>query len=306
MLYTMNGFKIYTEDDFFGAVTSIEVDNVYDDYIKNQAIRKINENKIEHYSSGDYDLSILKYCPSIKHISISGEADLSILKEISHLEGLSIGYLIGENAKYDFGQLKNLKKLKIFEPGKNISFLSLNSIEKLEISYYTYEDFSRLSPLKNLKSLRINTAHRLKSLKGIEVFKDLENLTLDYCLKLEEIDYLKFLCETLKHLNLIDCNKIQDLQVLSDLKYLETLKLCASETLKKNVISSVKFIANLRYLKSFMTDYKIVDMDLAPLLRLDEAIILKEYKGYNLKADDLPRKFEIVKNGDRYELKAKQ
>ena len=306
MIYVMNGFKRRDGDDFFGKVTSIEVDNVYDDYIRRRAIKEINDNQIEHYSSGDYDLSILKDCPSVKYISISGEADLSVLKDIPHLEGLSIGHLIGENAKYDFGQLKNLKKLKIFEPEKNNSFLALKNIEQLEISYYAHEDFSCISPLTSLKNFSINASHRLKSVKGIETFKALENLTLDYCLRLEDIDPLRTVYKTLKHLNLIDCNKIQDLQVLSDLKNLETLTFCTSQTAKKNVIPSVKFIENLPCLKSLMTDYKIADMDLFPLLKLEEATILKEYRGYNLKAKDLPQKFEIIQNGDIWELKSKQ
>ena len=62
-VYVMNGFRTVTESRFFGEVNGIEVDNVYDNTIFYRAINEINEKKIEHYESNDYDLSILKHCP---------------------------------------------------------------------------------------------------------------------------------------------------------------------------------------------------------------------------------------------------
>ena len=78
-VYVMNGFRTVTESRFFGEVNGIEVDNVYDNTIFYRAINEINEKKIAHYESNDYDLSILKHCPTIKYISISGEATLNDL-----------------------------------------------------------------------------------------------------------------------------------------------------------------------------------------------------------------------------------
>lgn len=56
-VYVMNGFRTVTESRFFGEVNGIEVDNVYDNTIFYRAINEINEKKIEHYESNDYDLS---------------------------------------------------------------------------------------------------------------------------------------------------------------------------------------------------------------------------------------------------------
>ncbi|MBO4940117.1 MAG: hypothetical protein J6D30_03715 [Clostridia bacterium] len=88
--YVINGFQEVSFDDFFGEVKGIEVDNVYDTQVFNRAVEKINNEKIEFYLSNDYDLTILKHCPTIRYIAISGEADLSVLYDLPTIEGVKI------------------------------------------------------------------------------------------------------------------------------------------------------------------------------------------------------------------------
>ena len=107
--YVINGFQEVSFDDFFGEVKGIEVDNVYDTQVFNRAVEKINNEKIEFYLSNDYDLTILKHCPTIRYIAISGEADLSVLYDLPTIEGVKIGWLFGDNEKFDFSRLTNLR-----------------------------------------------------------------------------------------------------------------------------------------------------------------------------------------------------
>ena len=74
---------------FFGKVNGIVVDNVYDNTIFYRVINEINKKKIEYYESNDCDLSILKQCPTIKYISISGEATLNDLIGLENIRGIS-------------------------------------------------------------------------------------------------------------------------------------------------------------------------------------------------------------------------
>ena len=123
--YVINGFQEVSFDDFFGEVKGIEVDNVYDTQVFNRAVEKINNEKIEFFLSNDYDLTILKHCPTIRYIAISGEADLSVLYDLPTIEGVKIGWLFGDNEKFDFSRLTNLRQLQIPYTKKNKSLFLL-------------------------------------------------------------------------------------------------------------------------------------------------------------------------------------
>ena len=95
-----------------------------------------------------------------------------------------------------------------------------------------------------------------------------------------------------KILNITDCNKIEDLNILGELINLESLKLTTFQTHHTNKLGSLKFINNMKKLKKFMTDYRVVDKDLSPLLKVEKVDVLKFFKGYNLTGKEfLNRRF---------------
>lgn len=73
--------------------------------------------------------------------------------------------------------------------------------------------------------------------------------------------------------------------ILGKLSELETLYISTFQTNSVNKLPSIEFIKNLTKLKNFMTDYKIEDGNLKPLLNIENVDILKFYKHYNLQKD---------------------
>ena len=200
-VYVTNGFKAACfTDNFFGKVNEIEVDNVYDNTIFYRAINEINEKKIEHYKSNDYDLSILKHCPTIKYISISGEATLNDLIGLENIRGIKIGLPFGDNeSTLDMSRIKTLDGIENFpslryfaadycKKLKSIKELAcLKSLETLKISDCNgvedlEETFSQLTTLKELTILTLETVapQYLKSLSIIKEKKALQSFRSNY------------------------------------------------------------------------------------------------------------------------------
>ena len=202
-VYVTNGFKAACfTDNFFGKVNEIEVDNVYDNTIFYRAINEINEKKIEHYKSNDYDLSILKHCPTIKYISISGEATLNDLIGLENIRGIKIGLPIGDNESFDFCRLPHVNMLAIHADGKNRTWMKMDWLKKLYIHEYLNSDLKAFS-IRGLEELTLDMS-RIKTLDGIENFPSLRYFAADYCKKLKSIKELACL-KSLETLKISDC-----------------------------------------------------------------------------------------------------
>ena len=253
--YVINGFQEVSFDDFFGEVKGIEVDNVYDTQVFNRAVEKINNEKIEFFLSNDYDLTILKHCPTIRYIAISGEADLSILYDLPTIEGVKIGWLFGDNEKFDFSRLTNLRQLQIPYTKKNKSLFQLPNLSRLCIREYKEKDLQQLQAFVGVQDLIISMS-TLNSLQGIENMPFLQKLTLDYCLRLKDVSNLTEL-KKLKELCISDCNKIEQLEsTLSQLTSLEKLVLWSLET-KGGVLQNLDFVHDMKSLNEMDCSWRV-------------------------------------------------
>lgn len=155
-------------DDFFDSVNGVIIDNMYDDYLKQQQMKVIANNSINYILSKDNDLSYLNYnvFKNIEFLSISQEVEnieyiynlsnlkgiktySSVLKmiEIEKLGSLNMVYII-----YD--ELFDLKRIP-----KNIN--------KIGLRFYKNSTISELGELKSLVSIRIDNSSTLKNLDGI-------------------------------------------------------------------------------------------------------------------------------------------
>ena len=254
-VYVTNGFREISTDFFFGEVNGIEVDNVYDTQIFHRAVQQINDKKIEFYQSGDYDLTILRYCPTVRYIKISGEADLSVLYDLPQIEGISIGWLFGDNIHFDFSKLQNLKQLQLGYNKKNKSIFQLSHLLRLGLLEYNEKDLEKWMELTSLQDLSIEFS-TLNSLKGIERMSCLQKVTLDYCLRLKDISSLSKLKE-LKELCIIDCNKIEEVEKsLSELIGLEKLALRKLET-RGGVLQNLDFAQGMPNLQEMECAWRI-------------------------------------------------
>jgi len=109
-------------------------------------------------------------------------------------------------------------------------------------------------------------------------------LYLLYNRKLEDISALAKVKSTLKALRIVNCAKIKDFSVLSELENLELLELWGS-----NSLPDLKFLNNLKKLKTFIFNVNILDGDLTPCLNLSYVYCGKSKRYYNLKDKDLPK-----------------
>lgn len=250
-----NGFREISFDDFFGKVKGIELDNVYSARVFNDAVKKINDEKIEFYLSGDYDLTILKHCPTIRYIAVSRESDLSILYDLPQIEGIKIDGLFGDNERFDFSRLLNLRQLRIPYIKKNKSLFQLSKLSKLNIWDYKEKDLQQLQSFVGVTDLKISMS-TLTGLQGITNMPFLQKLTLDYCLRLKDISDLSKM-QGLKELWVSDCNNIgQIAEVLGKLISLERLVLLRGET-KGGTLANLDFVQEMRSLKEITCAWRV-------------------------------------------------
>ena len=156
-------------------------------------------------------------------------------------------------------------------------------LEKLEVLDSDSFSLDQIQFLLNLKEL-VLTQLNIKSLKGIEELKKLENIQINYCNKLIDISHIAF-CLNLKKVELDACKKIENIESLSSLTQVQGLRIinCGS-------ISSLKFIREMTSLKSLsFGNTNIIDGDLTECLRLDYVGTFDK-KHYNIKVKDLPNK----------------
>lgn len=267
-VYVVNGFREISFDDFFGEVKGIEVDNVYDTQVFQRAVQKINDEKIEFYLSADYDLTIVKHCPSIRYIAISGEADLSVLYDVPTIEGIKIGHLLGDNEKFDFSRLPNLRRLQIPYTKKNTSIFQLPKLSTLCLTDYNEQDMEKLQAFVGVQDLKMSMS-TLNSLKGIELMPFLQKLTLEYCLRLKDISPMSKL-QNLKELTVLDCNTIEQIEsTLSKLTALERLVLWRGET-KGGVLEDLDFVQDMKNLKEISCAWRVRKKNEAVLKRLQK------------------------------------
>ncbi|HBG70028.1 MAG: hypothetical protein A2W93_07530 [Bacteroidetes bacterium GWF2_43_63] len=227
----------------------------------------------------------------ISHISINSFMgyklpDISFINRIKDkIEGLHI-----PETKYDIQEinsLHNLKKLGFADNGKNIIDLSnfpeltslacdyskrlihLESCAKLmHLSLTGYKPSCRslieLPELPNIEGISLYKSN-IATLNGIEKFQRLSELELYGLSKLEKIESLISLKESLTQIEIENCKKISDYYFLGELKKLQTLRISDSGQIEN--LSFIRKMTNLKFLSFVGTN--ILDGDISHCLHLD-------------------------------------
>lgn len=123
-----------------------------------------------------------------------------------------------------------------------------------------------MANVNHLRSLTL-TQSPINSLKGLNRFRQLEEITLNYCSKLEKICCLEGSTKTLSALLLNHCKSIKNHEYAGILKNLKVLAYnnCGS-------ISSIKFIKKIPSLEDFrFVGTDIIDADMSPCIGLKYA-----------------------------------
>lgn len=244
-------------------------------------------------------LDFLDRCPTVKHIKISPVSiseqifDFSTIHRSSELISLhcinEFCFLekreMSRAVDIDCSKFSNLKYLSISANRGSTNYENLDALQTLVVGGYNNAEgnLKGMFSSKIVDTLQLNECGE-RSLDGIERSENMQCLYLLYNRKLEDISALAKVKSTLKALRIVNCAKIKDFSVLSELENLELLELWGS-----NSLPDLKFLNNLKKLKTFIFNVNILDGDLTPCLNLSYVYCGKLKRYYNLKDKDLPK-----------------
>lgn len=281
----------YKSSKFRGLKSECPYITIYD----NEDVEEIVENLLhtDELAASIGDFKFLPIFPDLKMLCIlcgeffkEGEINLYRHKQLEAM-CFEISYFSDKNDTegiIDLNEFPNIRSLFTWE--YNVTNLPYaKTLQTLGIDTMN-TDLTYLSQLKNLDSLAVG-GKRLRSLTGIEDM-NLQCVSVDSSKKLVDINSLEASKETLRFLRIEYCPNIKDFSVLRKLKKLESLAICGY----KGTLDDLGFIDELPELKSFVTDYNVLDGNIKPLLRLPYASILQDRRHYNLKDDDLKREYK--------------
>jgi hypothetical protein len=280
-------------DDFFDNSKTIEIYNSYEPYYLYEMKRFYKNNNIECIVALDTDLDVyLKHFSNVKFIYLNSSAvHLEEVNKLSNLNGIAL--CNNQLKEIDDKILEKIEYLEIdYLEKKHIDFNQFKSLKHLRLKNYPFEEFKIDI---ELISLSIDTAPKIKKLNCINT-KSLIKLKLENITKLETIDLE---CTKLELFDIYDSKKITNLEeFLKSCKNLTEITITSYSDLNA-VLNSIGFINNLEQLKYFRTNFKIIDGDLKPLLKIKDAHICRFYKNYNLKDKDLPHLKVFIKEGNK-------
>lgn len=281
----------YKSSKFRGLKSECPYITIYD----NEDVEEIVENLLhtDELAASIGDFKFLPIFPDLKMLCIlcgeffkEGEINLYRHKQLEAL-CFEISYFSDKNDTegiIDLNEFPNIRSLFTWE--YNVTNLPYaKTLQTLGIDTMN-TDLTYLSQLKNLDSLAVG-GKRLRSLAGIEDM-NLQCVSVDSSKKLVDINSLEASKDTLRFLRIEYCPNIKHFSVIRKLKKLESLAICGY----KGTLEDLGFIDELPELKSFVTDYNVLDGNIKPLLRLPYASILQDRRHYNLKDDDLKREYK--------------
>lgn len=237
-------------------------------------ITYINDNKIKGIFICNIDYSLqnvdfLRHCPTIESVHFLNDnvSNYSGLYYLTNLKYLYADEPIGE---LNVSHFKYLKELQVNDSKILVGINNCHNIKDLYLTKYKpkTKNLSELSELASLEKLTLCLPN-IVSLEGIKHLQKLTYLELYRATRLESIEELDWIKNSLNELRFETCKKIQNPDVVSCLQNLKTLKFinCIE-------IDNIRFINQMQNLKDFIfVDTNILDGDLSPCLNL-------EYSGF--------------------------
>ena len=227
--------------------------------------------------TGGIDYSPLYNLPEVRAVSCQNVAD--------DFSGYPIDHPLVE---IDYAKIHGLLDLSVQPNKKTLNIEKIDTLQSLYIACYKSKtkNLQTLFSSRNLQQL-IMVMGNQKSLDGIEKSEKLQILYLYYARSLQDISALEKVKKTLKVLCLDHCPKIEDYSVLEKMENLQNLMIYGNHK-----ISDIQFIRKINSLKRFRFSVNILDGDLSPCLKLQEATSMTNRKHYNLKDEELPKNYD--------------
>ena len=210
--------------------------------IKNiEALGKLKElQQLNLWGNKIEDISSLSKLTRLQELQLQGNEikDIKALKDLKELDKL----IISRNPIEDITPLKNLTNLKIIDLPEiktaDLKVLSnLKSLEKLKIEVNGTMSLTYLANLKQLKKLSL----KVKGTVNLDQLKELEQL---------------------EQFNIRSTERIEDINLISNLEQLETLSLSGG-------VDNIAPVSNLKRLTNFAADRSQIE-DISPLANLEK------------------------------------
>lgn len=268
------------------------LDNAYDPFYKSAQYKFYKQNSIRYIRCQDNDLRNLDGFEDVEYLTLPVEAEhFEILSSMKQLHGIEI---ISSQLHQISPDIQNrLEAISLhYISAFDISIADWKHLRKVGLYGFPYRDLLALKGL-NLDVLSIQNCNQLATLQGLEQIPTLKILKINGCSKLQAIDAISQLCN-LDTLQITECNRVQINSITQYPPQLKSFTLAG--TLSNNCrLESLNFLSSIPTLKSFMTNWRIIDGDLTPLLLLEDANILRFYRNYNLTDADLPHQNVMIK-----------
>lgn len=268
------------------------IKNAYSSRSLEDHIQLINHYKLEKAKIICRDLAFIDQCPSLTKISIYPDDfgcvnfDYSPLYSMPNLKSVCCRTQYGTKEQYnthiDYSQIHGIQEISAAGAGHS-GYEMIPSLETLWISNCKkHQNFQNISCSTKLQKVTLMQCG-LRTLDGIDKYKELHSLTLYHNRSLSDLSPLDSLGNSLRTLVIEGCSKITDFTVLSALVKLEHLQLYGSNTLP-----SLSFLKKMPELKTFTFTMDVADGDLS-LCKSIPYVSCKNRKHFNLKDAQLPK-----------------
>lgn len=201
-------------------------------YIKANKIYDITISKYHGYVAEDIDF-LNSISDIIKGVSVLDHFDdTTVVNRLSGLERLSI--LENGKTTIDLENFPNLERCDIMAFSERIQGLeTCQNLKHLSIVKFNLraKDLTVFPILENLKEFYLLQTN-ITSLDGIENFRSLKKVDISYAGKLERIEALQRLSNSIEEVQFDKCKKIKDFGILGRLKLLEKIRLSDSGEIK--------------------------------------------------------------------------
>lgn len=275
--YEYKGFLI--RDNDYGKALILDSKNVgrSANFVKKERIEGLEIN----YSLGytDSGLECLSMFDTVKHIRIvNHKINIEGLYYLKELETLELGD--ESNQEVDFTQFPSLRQCFFSWRRRSESVFQCSRLEKLGIEGYPYESLDSISNLTKLVYLGIGNARNLITLKGIEKFINLNEMSLSSLPKMTGLGLE--LNSAIEKIELFDMKELTDLGNLSRLTRLKTLSI---ERCKK--VFTIEALTNIRELEVLHLDNCGEIESLKPIDGLNRLKVLHFIESTNIVDGDL-------------------
>lgn len=273
-------------------------------------VQYVNDHNIEQAEIIMPELDFLEACPSLRYLKIHPSSTsvkydfsplykhpeiryLHCINEYCLLEGKRMPHI----AELDYSKIHGLIHASITANCGSKHFNSVSTLKSLVIGGFQNEtkDLFGMFCSKELDTLSLLEC-RESSLDGIEISERMQCLYISYNRRLRNIDALRTIKHTLKALRIVNCPKIEDFSVLSELEELRLLEISGN-----SILPNLTFLRNMPKLKTFVFNGTIADGDLSPCLDLSYVHIGKFKRHYFPKPKDLPRG-EIIRGNEDIDM----